>query len=144
MVLAALVPAIAVRVSTNACTSSMLALGRSSILGATAVASAAIAVALAVPPTQAFGFKGIVAAFACWIAVGNLLGVWLLQSRMGISMTEYLRAIRGPFALGIVATLAALPISIIAMPQDRASALMPFLLSSAIFWNPLRNPGVAS
>ena len=133
MVLAALAPAIAVRVSTNVCTSSMLALGRSGILGATAVASAAIAVALAVPLTQAFGFKGLVAAFACWIVVGNLLGVWFLQSRMGISMTEYLRAIRGPFALGIVATLAALPIGIIAMPQDRASALVPFLLSSAIF-----------
>jgi hypothetical protein len=35
--------------------------------------------------------------------------------------------------LGTVATLAALPIGIIAMPQDRASALVPFLLSSAIF-----------
>jgi hypothetical protein len=133
MVLAALAPAVAVRVSTNVCTSSMIALGRNGILCATAVASAAIAIALAIPLTQAFGFKGMVAAFACWIVVGNLLGVWFLQSRMGISMTEYLRAIRGPFAVGIVATLAALPIGIITMPQDRASALIPFLLSTAIF-----------
>jgi O-antigen/teichoic acid export membrane protein len=133
MVLAALAPAIAVNVSTGVCTLSMLAIGRPGILAATAIAAAAIYVAVAFPLAQAFGFKGIVAAFGCGIVVNALLAAWFLQSRMGISMTEYLRAIRGPFALGIVATLAALPIGIIAMPQDRASALIPFLLSSAIF-----------
>ena len=133
MVLAVLAAAITVRVSTNVCTTSYLAMGRPGIVGATAMASAVIAVALALPLALAFGLKGIVAAFGCSIVVGNLLGVWFLQSRMGISMEEYLRAIRGPFALGIVATLAALPIGIISMPHDRASALIPFLLSSAIF-----------
>ena len=133
MVLATLAPGIAVNVSTGVCAASILAIGRSGIISATALVSAAISIALALPLAQAFGFKGIVAAFGCWFIVGNLLGVWFLQSRMGISMTEYLRAIRGPFAVGIVATLAALPIQIIAMPEDRASALLPFLLSSAIF-----------
>ncbi len=133
MVLAALAPGIAVSVSTGVCTASMLAIGRPGVLGATSIAAAAIPVAVALPLGQAFGFKGIVAAFGCGIVVGNLLMVWFLQFRMGISMREYLCAIRGPFALGIVATLAALPIGIIAMPHDRASALIPFLLSSAIF-----------
>ena len=133
MVLAVLAAAITVRVSTNVCTTSYLAMGRPGIVGATAMASAVIAVALALPLALAFGLKGIIAAFGCSIVVGNLLGVWFLQSRMGISMEEYLRAIRGPFVLGIVATLAALPIGIISMPHDRASALIPFLLSSAIF-----------
>ena len=133
MVVAALAPGIAVNVSTAVCTASMLAMGRSGIISATATAVAAISVALALPLAHAFGFKGIVGAFGCSIVVGNLLAVWFLQSRMGISMKEYLRAIRGPFALGFVAILAALPIGIIAMPKDRASALIPFLLSSAIF-----------
>jgi O-antigen/teichoic acid export membrane protein len=133
MVLAGLAAGIAVNVSTGVCTASMLAIGRSGILGATAIAAAAIPVAVALPLAHAFGFKGIVAAFGCGIVVGNLLAVWFLQSRIGISMTEYLCAIGGPFAVGIVATLAALPLGIIAMPQDRASALMPFLLSTVIF-----------
>ena len=133
MVLAALAPGVAVSASTGVCSVSLLAIGRSGILGATAIAVAAISIAVALPLAQAFGFNGIVAAFGCCIVVGALLSVWFLQSRMGISMTEYLRAIRGPFALGIVATLAALPIGIIAMPQDRASALIPFLLSCGVF-----------
>jgi O-antigen/teichoic acid export membrane protein len=133
MALAVLAAAMAVRVSTNVCTTSFLAMGRVGILGATAMASAVMAVALALPLAHAFGLKGIVAAFGCGIVVGNLLGAWFLQSQMGVSMTEYLRAIRGPFAVGITATLAALPIGIISMPHDRASALIPFLLSSGIF-----------
>jgi O-antigen/teichoic acid export membrane protein len=133
MVLAVLAAATTVRMSTNVCTTSMLAMGRVGILGATAMASAVASVALALPFAHAFGLKGIVAAFGCGIVIGNLLSGWFLQSQLGISMAEFLRAIRGPFALGIVASLAALPIGVIAMPHDRASALIPFLLSSAIF-----------
>jgi O-antigen/teichoic acid export membrane protein len=133
MVLAGLAPGVAVSVSTGVCSASMLAIGRSGTIAGVAIVATALGVALALPLAQAFGFKGIVAAYGCWIIVSDLLGLWFLQSRMGISLTEYLRAIRGPFALGTVATLAALPIGIIAMPQDRASALVPFLLSSAIF-----------
>lgn len=133
MVLAALAPGVAVSVSTGVCSASLLAIGRSGILGAAAISLAAISAAVALPLAHAFGLKGIAAAFGCCIVVGDLLMVWFLQSRMGISMAEYLGAIRGPFAIGIVATLAALPIGIIAMPQDRASALVPFLLSSGVF-----------
>jgi O-antigen/teichoic acid export membrane protein len=133
LVLAALAPGIAVNGSTGVCTTSMLAMGRTGVLGAIAIAAAVVPVAMALPLGQAFGFKGIAAAFGCGIVVANLLAVWFLQFRMGISMRAYLCAIRGPFALGIVATSAALPIGIIAMPQDRASAVIPFLLSSAVF-----------
>ena len=141
MVLAALAPGIAVNVSTGVCTASMLAIGRPGALGAAALAGAALPVAVALPLGQAFGFNGIVAGFGCGIVVGQLLAVWFLQSRMGISMREYLSAIRGPFALGIAATSAALPIGIIAMPHDRASALIPLLLSSAIFCTIYAIPG---
>jgi O-antigen/teichoic acid export membrane protein len=97
------------------------------------MASAAFSVALAFPLAHAFGLNGIVAAFGCGIVVGSLVSAWFLQAQLGISMTEFLRAIKGPFALGIVATVAALPIGLISMPHDRPSALIPFLLSGVIF-----------
>jgi O-antigen/teichoic acid export membrane protein len=133
LVLAGLAPGIAVNVSTGVCTASMLAIGRSGVVSITAIASAVISVALALPLAHAFGFKGIVASFGCWIIVGNLLAVWFLQSRMNIAMAVYIRAVRGPFALGIVATLVALPIGIVAAPYDRASAIIPFLVSASVF-----------
>jgi O-antigen/teichoic acid export membrane protein len=133
MVLAVLAAATTARMATNVCTTSFLAIGRVGILGATAMATAVASVALALPLAHEFGLKGIVAAFGCGIVVGNLLGVWFLQSQLGISMTEFLGAIRGPFTVGMVASLAALPIGVISMPHNRASALIPFVLSSVVF-----------
>jgi O-antigen/teichoic acid export membrane protein len=133
IVLAVLGAATTVRMATNVCTTSYLAMGRVAILGATTMASAAFSVALAFPLAHAFGLNGIVAAFGCGIVVGSLVSAWFLQAQLGISMTEFLRAIKGPFALGIVATVAALPIGLISMPHDRPSALIPFLLSGVIF-----------
>ena len=133
LVLAGLAPGVAVNVSTGVCTASMLAMGRSGVVSITAMASAVISVVLALPLAHAFGFKGIVASFGCWIVAGNLLAVWFLQSRMNISMAVYIRAVRGPFILGIGATLVALPIGIFFAPYDRASAVLPFLLSSIAF-----------
>lgn len=133
IVVAVLGAATTVRMATNVCTTSFLAMGRVGILSATTMASAIFSVALALPLAHAFGLKGIVAAFGVGIVVGNLFGAWFLQSRLGISMTELLRATRGPFVLGIIATVAAMPIGLIAMPHDRSSALIPFLLSSVIF-----------
>ena len=75
-----------------------------------------MAVGLAVPAALGFGFNGLVAAFAVWFVVGNVLGVWFLQSRFGISMTTYLRAIAGPFTLAFVAWAAAFAINLIAAP----------------------------
>jgi O-antigen/teichoic acid export membrane protein len=132
-VVAALAVGIAVNVSTGACSSTVFAIGRSGIIGATAVVSATMAVVLAIPLAVAFGFNGLVAAFASWIAIGNLLGVWFLQSRIGISMRDFLGAISGPFAVAILASIVALPINLIAAPDDRAHAIAPFFLSSAVF-----------
>ena len=133
MVVAALAPGIAVNVSTGVCTASLFAVGRSGIIAATVTTSATVSVLLAISLAQAYGLNGIIAAYGCWIVVGNLLVVWFLQSRIGISMPEYLRAIRGPFTVGAVAILVAGPISFVLMPQDRASAVVPFLVSSTIF-----------
>ena len=77
-------------------------------------------VALAIPLAVAFGFNGLVAAYAGWIALVNLLGVWFLQSRIGISMRDFLGAISGPFAVALLASIVAMPINLIAAPHDRA------------------------
>ena len=124
---------IAVNVSTAVCSATMFAIGRTGTIGATAIASAAVAVALAIPSALGFGFNGLVAAFAAWFVAGNLLGVWFLQSRIGISMALFLRAIAGPFAVALLACTAALPINLIAAPHDRASAVVPFIASATLF-----------
>lgn len=124
---------IAVNVSTAVCSATMFAIGRTGTIGATAVASATVAVALAIPSTLGFGFNGLVAAFAAWFVAGNLLGVWFLQSRIDISMAMFLRAIAGPFAVALLACIAALPINLIAAPHDRSSAVVPFIVSATLF-----------
>lgn len=123
----------AINVSTAVCSATMFAIGRSGTIGATAIASAAVAVSLAIPATLGFGFNGLVAAFAAWFVAGNVFGVWFLQSRIGISMTAFLRAIVGPFAVALLACAAATPINLIAAPHDRASAVVPFIVSTAMF-----------
>jgi glycosyltransferase involved in cell wall biosynthesis/O-antigen/teichoic acid export membrane protein len=124
---------IAVNVSTAVCAATMFAIGRTGTIGATAIASAAVAVSLAIPAALGFGFNGLVAAFAAWFVAGNVLGVWFLQSRIGISMTAFLRAIVGPFVVAVLACAAALPINLIAAPHDRATAVVPFIASATLY-----------
>jgi O-antigen/teichoic acid export membrane protein/glycosyltransferase involved in cell wall biosynthesis len=132
-VVAALAPGIAVNVSSAVCTATMFAIGRSGIIGASSVACAAMSVVLAIPLARAFGFNGLVAAYAGWTVVSCLLSVWFLQSRIGISMRAFLGAISGPFAVALLASIVALPINLTTAPHDRASAILPFLASSAAF-----------
>ena len=119
-VVTALALGIAVNVSTAVCSATMFAIGRAGLIGAYGVAYATVSVVLAIPLAVAFGFNGLVAAYAGWIALGNLLGVWFLQSRVGISMRDFLGAIAGPFAVAILASIVAMPINLIAAPDDRA------------------------
>lgn len=123
----------AVNVSTAVCAATMFAIGRSGTIGATAVTSAALCVAAAIPMTQNFGYAGLVATFAIWFVAGNVLGVWFLQSRIGIPMPTFLRAVAGPFAVALLACAAAAPINFIAVPHDRASAVVPFVASATVF-----------
>jgi O-antigen/teichoic acid export membrane protein len=129
----ALVFGVAINVSTAVCSATLYAIGRPGLIGAEGVFFAAVSVLLAVPMAIAFGFTGLVAAYACWIALGNLLGVWFLQSRLGISMRDFLGAIAGPFAVATLAATLAMPINLIAAPDSRAHAIVPILLSSLVF-----------
>jgi glycosyltransferase involved in cell wall biosynthesis/O-antigen/teichoic acid export membrane protein len=132
-VVTALVFGIAVNVSTAVCAATMFAIGRSGTIGATAIASAAISVALAIPLTLGFGFPGLVTAFGVWFVAGNVFGVWFLQSRIGIPIGVFLRAVVGPFAVALFACAAAAPINLVANPHDRSSAIVPFIASATLF-----------
>ena len=125
--------AVTVRLSTNVCIASYLAMGRPGILGLTAMVSAVVTVALAIPSTHVFGFGGIVGAFACSIVIGNLISGWFLQARLGISFAHAVQAVGGPFVVGCVAALVAFPIGVIWSPEDRVSAVIPFGIAGVLF-----------
>jgi len=133
VVVCALVVGVAINVSTGVCSATVFAIGRAGLIGATAIVEAAICLVLAIPLAVEFGFNGLVAAYGGWIALCNMLGVWFLQARIGIPMKSFLRAIAGPFAVAILAAIVALPINLIAAPDNRADAIAPFLLSSTVF-----------
>ena len=65
-VVTALALGIAVNVSTAVCSATMFAIGRSGLIGAMALALATVSVVLAIPLAVAFGFNGLVAAYAGW------------------------------------------------------------------------------
>jgi O-antigen/teichoic acid export membrane protein len=132
-VVSALSFSIAVNVSTAVCSSTMYAVGRPGLMGAEGAVYASVSVVLAVVLATTLGFNGMVGAYAGWIALGNLLGVWFLQSRVGLPMKEFLTAIAGPFGVATVAAVVAMPINLFADPGARADAVVPFLTSAAVF-----------
>ena len=133
IVASALTFGISVNVAAGVCSATMYAIGRPDLAGLEGAVYAALSVVLAIPCAIAFGFNGLVAAYACWIPLGNLLGVWFLQARVGISLKTFLCAVRGPFGVALVATALTLPINLVAAPQTRAEAIGPFLISSVVF-----------
>jgi O-antigen/teichoic acid export membrane protein len=125
--------AISVNVATGVCSATIFALGRTGLLAKTAIVEAVVSIVVAIPLALTFGFGGIIAAYAACILLGNILGVWYLQAKIGISIIQFLRAIAGPFAVGALAFLVTLPIGIYAAPQDRASGFVALAASFAVF-----------
>lgn len=118
-VVMALGVAMAVNVSTGVCTATIFAIRRPGLIAAVSVLEPVVALVLSISLAMAFGFVGILAALAGWIAMGAFLGVWFLQSRIGIPLGDYLKAVRGPFAVGLLATLVTLPIGLLTAPDSR-------------------------
>jgi O-antigen/teichoic acid export membrane protein len=133
IVASALAFGISVNVATGVCAATMYAIGRPDLAGIEGAVYAAVSIVLAVPCAMMFGFNGLVAAYACWIPLGNLFGVWFLQSRVGISLKTFASAVAGPFGVALLATALALPINLVAAPNTRADAIAPFLISSVVF-----------
>jgi hypothetical protein len=133
-VVSALAFGVAINVSTAVCGATIYAVGRAGLMGAEGAVYAAVSVHLAIPLATAFGFSGLVAAYAGWIALGNLVGVWFMHTRIGIPMRDFLGAVARPFAVAILAAIVATPINLmIAAPGNRADAIAPFVLSSLVF-----------
>jgi O-antigen/teichoic acid export membrane protein len=132
-VLLALLPGIAVNVSTGVCTSSVSALGRPAITAVASTVGGVLQTILAVALGYAFGFVGIAVAFAVGVPVAKLAGVWYMQSRIGIPFRLYLRGAYGPYIVAIFATSISLPIGLVAAPHSRESAIWPFLASAVVF-----------
>jgi O-antigen/teichoic acid export membrane protein len=133
LVLLALLPGIAVNVSTAVCTSVLSAMGRPDITALVAVLGGVLQSAFTVALGYVFGFVGIAAAFAIGAPAITLVGVWYMQRRVGIPMKLYLHGVRGPFAVGALAISLALPIGLLAAPHSRESAVWPFLASAVLF-----------
>lgn len=133
LVLVVLATATTVRMAGNVCVTAFLAMGRPGVVGAVMMASAAVTVLFAIVLARAFGFAGIIAAFGICIATGGVLAVWILQMRMGVPFLDFYLAVRGPFTVGLLATCAAIPVGIISAPDDRRSALIPFVVSAVVF-----------
>lgn len=132
-VLLALLPGIAINVSTGVCTSTLLAMGRPALIAHATTVGGVVQVGLAIALGHAFGFAGIAVAFAVGVPTAKLLGLWYMQARAALPMKLYFRGIRGPFFIAAVATSAVLPIGVFIRPESREAALLPFIISAALF-----------
>lgn len=132
-VLLALLLGITVNLSTALCTSTLMAIGRPALIARAAVASGISQAMFAVAMGYAFGLAGIAIAFAIGVPVVKLIGLWYMQRCAGIPMKLYFRGVRGPYAVGLLATSIAMPIGLLAAPDSRAAAVWPFLAGGAVF-----------
>jgi O-antigen/teichoic acid export membrane protein len=133
MVLIALLPGIAINVSTGVCTSTLMAVGRPGVVAVVCVSAGILQSAIAVAAGYAYGFVGIAVAFALGVPTAKFVGLWYMQGRVGIPTMLYFRGVRGPYAAGFISTFIALPIGVLAAPQDRDSAVWPFFASALVF-----------
>ena len=132
-VLLALLPGIAINVSTGVCTSTLMAIGKPAIIAVVTVVAGITQTAIAVALGYTFGFVGIGLAFAVGMPTAKLIGLWCMQSSMGIPMKLYIRGVRGPYAIAIIATSVSMPIGLLSASHNRESAVWPFLASTALF-----------
>lgn len=124
---------VAANVSTGVCTATFMAVGRAGIVGVAALTSALIGVILALLLGRAWGINAIVWSFALWLLVSTFLQMMYLHRRIDINVSVFFRSTAGPFAVGAVASIPPAVIGLLASPTDRASALVPFVVSSAVF-----------
>jgi len=132
-VLLALLIGISVNVSTSTCTCTLMAMGRPLMIAKVTVVAGILQLIAAVLATKFFGFVGLTVAIAIGVPVTKLAGLWLMQSSARIPQLFYFRAARGPYAVAFVAALSALPIGLVAMPQNRHSAIIPFVAGSIVY-----------
>ncbi|MUL76163.1 lipopolysaccharide biosynthesis protein [Mycolicibacterium sp. CBMA 226] len=132
-VLLALLIGISVNVSTSTCTCTLLAMGRPVMIAKVTAVAGVLQLIAAVLATKFFGFTGLTVAIAVGVPVTKLAGLWLMQASAHIPQRFYLRAAGGPYAIAILAALLAAPIGLLTMPQNRQSAIVPFIFSALVY-----------
>lgn len=132
-VLLAILAGISVNVSALTCSCTLLAIGRPAVIARITVIAGTLQVIVAVIATKFFGFLGLTVAIGIGIPVIKQVGLWFMRTSAGIPQHLYFRSVRGPYAVALVATSLALPIGLLTMPQDRRSALIPFVASTLVF-----------
>lgn len=132
-VLLALLIGISVNVSTSTCTCTLMAMGRPLMIAKVTAVAGVLQLVAAVLATKFFGFVGLTVAIAIGVPVTKLAGLWLMQASAGIPQRFYLRAAGGPYAVAFVAAFSALPIGLLTMPQNRQSAIAPFIFGSLLY-----------
>lgn len=131
--LLAMLPGIAVNVSTAVCSSTLLATRRPGLIVIPSVIAGLLQFFFTIIMVHGYGLHGAALAFGMGISVFQLAGLWFMQSRIGIPMPQYLRAVAGPFVVATISALAPFGINLIAAPTNRSSALVPFIASLALF-----------
>ncbi len=132
-VLLAILAGISVNVSALTCSCTLLAIGRPAVIARITVIAGTLQVIVAVVATKFFGFVGLTVAIGIGVPVIKQVGLWFMRASAGIPQHLYFRSVRGPYAVALAATLAALPIGLLTMPQDRRSAVIPFMASTLVF-----------
>jgi O-antigen/teichoic acid export membrane protein len=132
-VLLALLIGISVNVSTSTCTCTLMAMGRPLMIAKVTVVAGVLQLIAAVLATKYFGFVGLAVAIAIGVPVTKLAGLWLMQSSARIPQLFYFRAAAGPYAVAFVAAFLALPIGLVTMPQNRQSAIIPFIAGAFVY-----------
>ena len=132
-VLLALLIGISVNVSTSTCTCTLMAMGRPLMIAKVTAVAGVLQMIAAVLATKYFGFVGLTVAIAIGVPVTKLAGLWLMQASAGIPQRFYLRAAGGPYTVAFLAAFSALPIGLLTMPQNRQSAIVPFIAGALLF-----------
>lgn len=120
-------------VTTGVTTAAILAIDRLGMLIKQAFLSCALALGLAIPAGIWFGFDGVTAATAAAVIIGAAVSVVLLQRAMGIPVMEYVTNIVPGYVASVVALAPALLVGVLADPQNRRDAIVPFVLSTLVF-----------
>jgi O-antigen/teichoic acid export membrane protein len=133
LVLGALLPGIAVNVSTGVCTSAISALGRPGILAGVTAVAGVFQVALTSILAYTDGLHGIMIGFLIGVPIAKLAGLFYMQRKVSLPAVLYVRGVRGPYGVAAIAMACSIWIGVVFEPHDRTHAIMPFLASGIIF-----------
>lgn len=133
VIIALLAIGFAVNVSTGVATASSLALDRVGIALVGGAFTSVLAIAAAIPLAMGFGIIGLSVAFIAAFVLGSALFVYLLQRVADIPAGDFINGVSGPFVVAFMSLAVSTPIGFAFSPQDRAAAIVPFILGAGVF-----------